>query len=59
MRPNARPEGAFPLIEGVVDKYRLWIKTIDTMQAAACRIIAEGGLLLNTEERQMRKVKRG
>lgn len=23
MRPHARPEGAFPLIEGVVDKYRL------------------------------------
>jgi hypothetical protein len=52
MRPNARPEGAFPLIEGVVDKYRLRIKTIDTMQAAACRIIADGGLLLNTEERK-------
>ena len=51
MRPNARPEGAFPLIEGVVDKYRLRIKTIDTMQAA-CRIIADGGLLLNTEERK-------
>lgn len=52
MRSNARPEGAFPLIEGVVDKYRLRIKTIDTMQAAACRINVDGGLLLNTEERK-------
>ena len=44
-------EDVFPLIEGVVDKYRLG-KTIDTMLADACKMNADGGLLINTEERQ-------
>ncbi len=45
MRPNARPEGAFPLIEGVVDKYRLRVKTIDTMQPPPAEM-TDGGLYL-------------